>query len=113
MNARGTITSVEPITETHNALRIPIPDAIAPPIAAPSAWGLQYMKRTIAFMRPCSRAGVIACRSVSCAMLKSVPSAEPKKMPTISSGIAFDRWASGRLTQKTWLRSPGQTIVAP
>src|SRR5207253_4214839 len=106
-------TSVEPLTATHIAPRSPIPDAIAPPIAAPSACGLQYMKRTIAFMRPWRRAGVIAWRSVSWAMLKSVPNADPKKIPTIRNGIAVERCESGMKTKKAEERIDGQTIVGP
>ena len=56
---------------------------------------------------------MIAWRSVSWAMLKSVPNADPKKIPTIRNGIAVERCESGMKTKKAEERIDGQTIVGP
>ena len=58
-----------PTAPTKSAVRTLKPMASAPPTSEPSGIVPQTKKRIDAFIRPCSRCGVIACRRLTCWML--------------------------------------------
>src|SRR6266705_3229366 len=68
---------------------------MVPPMKAPIGMVPQMIVRTVAFMRPCTRSGVMACRRLTWVMLYTGLTQLPMKKDTISNGIAKPYWASG------------------
>src|SRR6266513_2696463 len=68
---------------------------MVPPMNAPIGMVPQMIVRTVAFMRPCTRSGVMAWRRLTCVMLYTGLTKLPTKSEAISSGIANPYWASG------------------
>ena len=84
--ATGRNASSPPIAPTQIVAWRPIRSPRMPPMIAPSGIVPQTMKRIVAFIRPCIRGGVIACRSEIWLMFQATPKKPPMKPNRASAG---------------------------
>ena len=103
----------DPIAPTQSAVRNEYAVAIAPPSSVPSGIVPQTIQRIDAFIRPCIRSGVIACRRLTCEMLYAIAPNPNTNVPTSSTGTGKLAGASGHASNATDENITGIQIAPP
>ena len=109
----GTQQVVAPIPAATSVARRPSGPAARPAMSEPSGIVPQYMKRTTEFMRPSSRWGVIAWRSVSWLTFAKKPNVVPTKPMAARTGAAGVRGTSGTAMSVHEKAMPENAIIGP
>ena len=82
-------------------------------MSVPSGIVPQTIQRIVAFMRPWSRSGVIACRRLTCEMLYAIPPNPATSVPATRTGTGKLFGASGNASPATENTSAVKQIERP